>query len=66
MKRLGVVSALVVIGPLLLVPGGARAADGLSADEQALLTELLGPGVIGAGGTAQARMNLNNNLIVAC
>ena len=48
MKRLGVVSALVVIWPLLLVPGGARAAGGLTADEQALLTELLGQGVIGA------------------
>ena len=48
MKRLGVVSALVVIWPLLLVPGGARAAGGLTADEQAMLTELLGQGVIGA------------------
>ena len=48
MKRLGVVSALVVIWPLLLVPGGARGAGGLTADEQALLTELLGQGVIGA------------------
>jgi hypothetical protein len=47
MKRLGVASALMVIWPLLLVPGGARAA-GLTADEQAMLGDLLGPGVIGA------------------
>jgi hypothetical protein len=48
MKRLGVVLALVVMGPSLLVPAGARGADGLTADDQALLTDLLGQGVIGA------------------
>ena len=47
MKPLGVVSALVVIWPLLLAPGGARAAGGLSADEQAMLEDLLGPGALG-------------------
>jgi hypothetical protein len=47
MRPLGVVSALVVIWPLLLAPDGARAAAGLSADDQALLTELLGPGALG-------------------
>ena len=46
MKPLGVVSALVVVWPLLLAPGGARGAA-LSADEQAMLEELLGQGVIG-------------------
>jgi len=46
MKPLGVVSALVVIWPLLLAPGGARGA-GLTADEQTMLQELLGQGVIG-------------------
>jgi hypothetical protein len=47
MKRLGVLSALVVIWPVLLAPGGTRAAGGLSGDEQALLTDLLGPGALG-------------------
>jgi hypothetical protein len=46
MKPLGVVSALLVISPLLPAPGGARGAA-LSADEQAMLEELLGQGVIG-------------------
>jgi hypothetical protein len=46
MRPLGVVSALVVIWPLLLAPGETRA-DALSADEQAMLVELLGEGVIG-------------------
>ena len=46
MRPLGVVSALVVIWPLLLAPGGARGAA-LTADEQAMLEELLGQGVIG-------------------
>ncbi|MGH6902711.1 MAG: TapB family protein [Geminicoccaceae bacterium] len=46
MKPLGVVSALVVVWPLLLAPGGARGAA-LSAAEQAMLEELLGQGVIG-------------------
>jgi hypothetical protein len=46
MKPLGVLSALVVVWPLLLAPGGARGAA-LSADEQAMLEELLGQGVIG-------------------
>jgi hypothetical protein len=52
MRPLGAISALVVIWPLLLAPGSARA-DALSADEQAMLVELLGQGVIGepvAGG----------------
>ena len=48
MKPLGMVSALVVIWPLLLAPGGARAAGGLSADEQAMLEDLLGSGALGA------------------
>jgi hypothetical protein len=48
MKRLGVASALVVIWPWLLVAGGVRAADGLTADEQAMLADLLGQGVMGA------------------
>jgi hypothetical protein len=49
MKPLGVVLALVVIWPLLLAPGGARAAGAaLTGAEQALLVELLGEGVIGA------------------
>ena len=49
MKPLGVVLALVVIWPLLLAPGGARAAgEALTGAEQALLDELLGQGVIGA------------------
>jgi hypothetical protein len=48
MKRIDVVAALVAIWPLLLVPGGARTADGLTADDQAMLTDLLGQGVIGA------------------
>ena len=47
MKPLGMVSALVVIWPLLLAPGGARAAGGLSADEQAMLEDLLGSGALG-------------------
>jgi hypothetical protein len=47
MKPLGIASALIVIWPLLLAPGGVRAAGGLSADEQALLTELLGRGALG-------------------
>jgi hypothetical protein len=46
MKPLGVVSALVMIWPLLLAPGAASG-DALSADEQAMLEELLGRGVIG-------------------
>jgi hypothetical protein len=46
MKPHGVVSALVMIWPLLLTPGAARG-DALSADEQAMLVELLGQGVIG-------------------
>jgi hypothetical protein len=53
MKPLGVISALVVIWPLLLAAGAARA-DALSADEQAMLVDLLGQSVIGepvAGGT---------------
>jgi hypothetical protein len=45
MKPLGAVSALVVIWPLLLA--GAARADALSADEQAMLVEMLGQGVIG-------------------
>ena len=49
MKPLGVVLALVVIWPLLLAPGGTRAATAaLTAAEQAMLEELLGEGVIGA------------------
>ena len=49
MKPLGVVLALVVIWPLLLIPGGARAAgEALTGAEQAMLVELLGEGVIGA------------------
>ena len=49
MKPLGVVLALVVIWPLLLAPGGARAAGAaLTGAEQAMLDELLGEGVIGA------------------
>ena len=49
MKPLGVVLALVVIWPLLLAPGGARAAgEALTGAEQAMLDELLGEGVIGA------------------
>jgi hypothetical protein len=48
MTPIRVVAALVVIWPLLLAPGGARAAAGsMSADEQAMLTELLGQGTIG-------------------
>ena len=47
MRPLGIVSALVIIGPLLLAPDAARAAAGLSADEQALLTQLLGRGALG-------------------
>jgi hypothetical protein len=46
MRPLGVLSALVVIWPLLLAPGGAHG-TALTADEQAMLEELLGPGVIG-------------------
>jgi hypothetical protein len=48
MRPLGMLTTLVVIWPLLLAPDEARAADGLSADEQALLTELLGRGALGA------------------
>ena len=49
MKPLGVVLALVVIWPLLLAPGGARAAgEALTGAVQAMLDELLGEGVIGA------------------
>lgn len=47
MRQLGVVAAVVVAWSLLLAPGAARAAAELSADERALLDELLGPGVIG-------------------
>jgi hypothetical protein len=47
MKRLGVLSALVIIWLLLLAPSGVRAAGGLSADEQALLADLLGRGALG-------------------
>lgn len=46
MKPLGVVSALVVMGPLLLAPGASHAAS-LTADEQTMLQDLLGQGVIG-------------------
>ena len=56
MRSLGLMAALAVIGPLLLAPGDAVAA-GLSAEEQAMLEELLGPGVVGesvAGGTLTA------------
>jgi hypothetical protein len=49
MKPLGVVSALAVVWALLLASDVARAAGGaeLTADEQAMLQELLGQGVIG-------------------
>jgi hypothetical protein len=48
MRPLGMLTMLVAVWPLLLAPDAARAADGLSADEQALLTELLGRGALGA------------------
>ena len=47
MRPFGVVSALVVAWSLLLAPGDARAAGGLTANEQAMLEDLLGPGVLG-------------------
>jgi hypothetical protein len=47
MRPLGMLTTLIVIWPLLLAPGGVRAAGGLSADEQALLTDLLGRGALG-------------------
>ena len=47
MKPLAVVLALVAIWPLLLAPGGAHAAGGLSADEQAMIEDLLGSGALG-------------------
>ena len=47
MRRLRTVATLVVMWPLLLAPDAVRAAAGLSADEQALLTELLGRDALG-------------------
>jgi hypothetical protein len=47
MKPLRVVATLVLVWPLLLAPGGVRAAGGLSADEQAMLKDLLGRGALG-------------------
>lgn len=49
--------ALVAISALLLAPGAARAADALTAEEHAMLEELLGTGVLGepvAGSTLTA------------
>jgi hypothetical protein len=56
MRSLTIVPALVLVWSVL-APGAARAGDGLSATEHAMLEELLGPGVLGepvAGGTLSA------------
>ena len=67
MKPLGVVLALVVIWPLLLAPGGARAAgEALTGAEQAMLVELLGEGVIDLiGGARNARPDRRDDALDA-